>query len=238
MIVCVKGLTRRCKDSYQFNIPSNLLFSEELEKAELAIICLCQKKRYSEELAERWSSELYRFNPVLHSDIIKFGGSLENEMMPEEVKHPVIVAKDLHISDLILWQILHDIGYWGRNYVANLWQRYWIPGSSTIRRLLSKCLHGITVHQQICRKRESHLTNRYSHVGVDCFAWSKTRCVVKRYEVMFTCLTVRVIHLEVAASSNSNKHSYNRGSTKLDNRRLERHCPVTFTFRRAGQNMT
>lgn len=71
---------------------TRLEWSQELIKAELEIICICQKKRYS--------SELNRLNPVLYSDIIRVVGHLENAMMPEEVKHPVIVA-NLHISDLI-----------------------------------------------------------------------------------------------------------------------------------------
>lgn len=145
------------------NVSSNLLSSEELERSELEIIHLCQKKRYSEELASlrkdglvKRSSELFRLNPVLHSDIIRVGGRLDKAMMPEEVKHLVILAKDLHISDLILRQIHNDIGHCGRNYMlANLRQRYWIPGVSTaIRRILSKCvvcrrLHGTMGYQQM-----------------------------------------------------------------------------------------
>lgn len=142
---------------------AKLLSSDELERAELDIIHLCQKKRYSEELASlqkdglvKRNSELYRLNPVLHSDVIRVGGRLDKAMMPEEVKHPVILAKDLHISDLILQQIHHDIGHCGQNYMlANLRQRYWIPGARTaIRRILSKCvvcrrLYGIPGHQQM-----------------------------------------------------------------------------------------
>ncbi len=136
-------------------VSSNLMSFEELEKGELEIVHLCQKNIYSEELVSlqkdgvvKRSSQLYRLNPILQSDIIRVGGRLEKAMMPEEVKHPVILAKDLHISDLILRQIHHDIGNCGRNYMlAKLRQRYWIPGAScAIRRILSKCV--------VCRRME------------------------------------------------------------------------------------
>lgn len=39
------------------------------------------------------------------------GGWLSRAAMPEESKHPVTLAKDLHISDLILRQIHKDVGH-------------------------------------------------------------------------------------------------------------------------------
>lgn len=78
--------------NFRSRVPSNLLSFEELEKAELEMIHLCQKKRYSEELVSlrkdgvvKRSSQLYRLNPVLQSDIIRVGGGLDKAMMPEEV---------------------------------------------------------------------------------------------------------------------------------------------------------
>ncbi len=134
-------------------------------------------------------------------------------MMPEEVKHPVILAKDLHISDPILRQIHHDIGHCGRNYMlAKLRQRYWIPGaSSAIRRILSKCvvcrrLHGIAGNQQMADLPQDRVTPDkppFTYVGVDCFGpfeVKRGRSVVKRYGVIFTCLNIRAVHLEIATS--------------------------------------
>ncbi len=52
-------------------VSSNLMSFEELEKGELEIVRLCQKKRYSEELVSlqkdgvvKRSSQLYRLNPI------------------------------------------------------------------------------------------------------------------------------------------------------------------------------
>lgn len=39
--------------------------------------------------------------------------------MPEEVKDPVILAKDLHISDLILRHIHKEVGHGGHNHMLS-----------------------------------------------------------------------------------------------------------------------
>lgn len=206
--------------TFRSHVHSNLLSSDELEKAELEIIRLCQRKRYSEELVSlqkdgvvKRSSQLCKLNPVLHADIIRVGGRLDKAMMPEEVKHPVILDKDLHISDLILRQIHKDIGHCGRNYMlAKLRQKYWIPGAgSAIRRILSKCvvcrrMHGTAGNQQMPDLPQDRVTPDkppFTHVGVDCFGpfeVKRGRSIVKRYGVIFTCLTIRAVHLEKAAS--------------------------------------
>lgn len=42
---------------------------------------------------------------MLDDGALRVGGRLSNAAMPEESKHPVIIAKDLHISDLIIRHI-------------------------------------------------------------------------------------------------------------------------------------
>lgn len=47
----------------------------------------------------------------------------------------------------------------------------------------------------------------FSYVGVDCFGPLEVRCgrnMVKRYGVLFTCLSVRAIHIEVVHSLDTN----------------------------------
>lgn len=51
--------------------------------------------------------------------------------MPDEARHPAILAKDLHISDLVLRHIHAVTGHGGRNHMLlRLHQKYWIPGAS------------------------------------------------------------------------------------------------------------
>lgn len=133
--------------------------------------------------------------------------------MPEESRQPVILHKDLGITTLILRDIHESLGHAGRNHVlAKLRSKYWIPGaSSAIRRLLSKCqvcrrTHGAVGQQQMANlPRDRVLPDEppFTNTGVDYFGpfeVKRGRTSVKRYGVIFTCLAVRAIHLEVASS--------------------------------------
>ena len=84
-------------------------------------------------------------------------------------------------------------------------------GSSTVRRVLGNCM--------FCRKRNAPVGSQlmadlppgrlqvdkppFSHVGVDYFGpllITQGRSQVKRYGCIFTCLTVRAVHLEISHS--------------------------------------
>lgn len=133
--------------------------------------------------------------------------------MPAEAKHPIILAKDFHISDILLRHIHREVGHGGRNHMlAKLREKYWITGASTaIRRALSKCVicrrqNAQPVSQQMADLPAERVTPDeppFTRVGVDYFGPFKVksrRSVVKRYGVIFTCLAIRAIHIEVAPS--------------------------------------
>ena len=159
------------------------------------------------------TSHIYKLNPVLEDGVLRVGGRLSRAAMPEEAKHPAILAKDLHISDIILQHIHQEVGHGGRNHMlSRLRQRYWIPGASVaIRKVLSKCiicrrLHAAPGHQQMAdlpKDRVSPDEPPFTRVGVDYFGpfeVKRGRSMLKKYGVLFTCLTVRAVHIEVASS--------------------------------------
>ncbi|KAK5928662.1 hypothetical protein CgunFtcFv8_013710 [Champsocephalus gunnari] len=201
-------------------VVSGFLSIEDLRKAEKEIICFCQRKRFPDEIkglqkgeGVKRTSHIYKLNPVLEDGVLRVGGRLSRAAMPEESKHPAILAKDLHISDIILRQVHQDVGHGGRNHMlSSLRQRYWISGASVaIRKTLSKCvvcrrLNGAPGMQQMAdlpRDRVSPDEPPFTRVGVDYFGpfeVKRGRSTVKKYGVLFTCLTVRAIHIEVASS--------------------------------------
>ena len=192
----------------------------EIREAELQIVKFCQRRRFPEEITclqkgeyVKGSSHIYKLNPILEDGVLRVGGRLSKAAMPEEAKHPAILAKDLHISDLILRHIHQVVGHGGRNHMlSRLRQRYWIPGASVaIRKILSRCvvcrrLHGAVGQQQMAdlpMDRVSVEEPPFSHVGVDYFGpfeIKRGRSLVKRYGVIFTCLAIRAVHIEVASS--------------------------------------
>lgn len=159
------------------------------------------------------TSHLYKLNPILENGLIKVGGRLSRAAMPVEAKHPVILAKDLHISSLILSHIHQATGHGGRNHMlSHLRQKYWIPGAcAAIRKVLTRCitcrrLSATPGHQKMADLPHSRITPDeppFSRVGLDCFGpfeVKRGRALVKRYGLIFTCLAIRAIHLEVLSS--------------------------------------
>ncbi len=125
------------------------LSAEELDKAELEIIRFSQKKKFPEEFSGlqkgksvKGHSHIYTLCPLLENGVLRVGGRLSRSSMPAEAKHPIILAKDLHISTLLLMHIHQEVGHGGRNHMlSKLRERYWITGASTaIRRVLSRCI--------------------------------------------------------------------------------------------------
>lgn len=201
-------------------VPMCVLSMEDMFVAESDIIRFCQKTRFPEELVNlkkgecvRKTSHLYKLNPILDGDLIRVGGRLSRAAMPVEAKHPVILAKDQHVSTLILRHVHQETGHGGRNHMlSHLRQKYWIPGAcSAIRKVLTKCficrrLSASPAYQKMADLPHNRITPDeppFSRVGLDCFGpfeVKRGRAVVKRYGLIFTCLAMQAIHLEVLSS--------------------------------------
>ncbi|XDV54607.1 hypothetical protein PO909_022856, partial [Leuciscus waleckii] len=207
-------------DGVKAQVPKDVLSLEDMVMAELNIIRFCQKIRFPEELSNlkkgecvRRTSHLYKLNPILDGDLIRVGGRLSRAAMPLEAKHPVILAKDQHISNLILAHVHQETGHGGQNHMLpHLRQKYWIPGACVaIRKVLTKCvicrkLSASPGHQKMADLPHNRITPDeppFSRVGLDCFGpfeVKRGRSVIKRYGLIFTCLAIRAIHLEVLSS--------------------------------------
>jgi hypothetical protein len=165
------------------------------------------------------SSYIRKLDPVMSDGLLRVGGRLHEASMPMESKHPVILPKNNHVSDLVLRQIHCDLKHSGRNHMlSSLRQRYWVVNApSAIRKLISKC---VTCRRQRSPVGEQKMANLpldrlvpdeppFTRVGVDYFGpfeIKQRRCRVKRYGVIFTCLTSRAVHLEVAASLDTDSY--------------------------------
>lgn len=193
---------------------------QDIKMAEAEIIKFCQAQSFQDEISSlqmgncvRRSSPVYKLDPTLQEGTLRVGGRLCNSAMPEDVIHPAILSKNMHITNLILKDIHEKSGHCGRNYMmSQLRQRYWLPkANSVIRKLLSNCVKCNKTHKKPCEQKMSDLPQDrvlpnqppFSNVGVDYFGpieVKRGRSIVKRYGVLFTCLAVRAVHIEVAHS--------------------------------------
>ncbi|XP_006822430.1 uncharacterized protein LOC102801455, partial [Saccoglossus kowalevskii] len=195
---------------------------ERLQKAEKAILGYVQQQHFSDEIAalqdckstgnKKWvkrSSPLYKLDPFWQNGLLRVGGRLDRSALPNEMKHP----EASHISRLILEDIHRCVGHLGRNsMLAKLRQKYWILCANTlIRQIVSRC---VCCRRYRARAGEQMMANLpidrltpgeapFNRTGADYFGpleVKRERSRVKRYGIVFTCLTTRAIHLEVAHS--------------------------------------
>lgn len=197
-----------------------LLSLEQLVEAETELVRISQQQDYTEDICAlskhapiKKKSQIYRLDPMLQDGILRVGGRLHKAAMPQEAKHPVILSKNSPISNLILQHIHQEVGHCDRNYMlATLRQKCWIPrANSAVRRIISKCtvcrrLTAKAGKQKMVDLPEHRLLldqSPFTNVWIDFFGpfeVKRGRILVKRYGVIFTCLAVRAVHIEIAHS--------------------------------------
>ncbi|XP_046564520.1 uncharacterized protein LOC124273324 [Haliotis rubra] len=159
------------------------------------------------------SSPLYKLDPFIENGIIRVGGRLQRAKIQHDSKHPVVLPKTSPLSKLMIKDAHTAVGHMGRNAIlAHLRQRFWILGAGVIiKSLVSKCVickkyQSPTGQQQMADLPDDRLQPDkppFSHVGMDFFGpflVKRGRATMKRYGVIFSCLTMRAVHLELACS--------------------------------------
>ena len=196
---------------------------EDMQVADNAIIQFCQSTDYKEELESlrkgmsvKKSSHIHKLNPVLQDEQIRVGGRMVKSALPHEAKHPAILPQNHHVKTLIIRHVHETIGHSGRNHtLSRLRERYWIPkANSAVRAVITKCLRcrrlsGVRGSQYMSDLPPDRLLPDkppFTNVGVDFFSpfeIRRGRTNLKRYGVIFTCLNIRAVHLEVAHTLNT-----------------------------------
>ncbi|XP_072164399.1 uncharacterized protein [Diadema setosum] len=194
--------------------------AKELEDAELEIIKQVQRKAFPAEMSSEGkkgtppkSGTLDKLNPINVEGVLRVGGRLGKSPLSDDLKHPLILPHDHHVTTLLVSHYHHDVGHSGAGMTwTALREKYWvIRGGATVRKVLGNCLQ--------CKKRSSQRgqqlmadlpTERvtpdkppFTYTGVDFFGpfrVKRGRSEMKRYGCVFTCLASRAVHLEVAHS--------------------------------------
>jgi hypothetical protein len=203
-----------------------LISVSEISKAETQIIRLIQQEAFPREycaelsvnkvsqnneqlfstISVNKSSQLYKLDPVRSkTGLLCVGGRLSS--------HPPILPKRHAVVDLIVRHYHVMSGHAGREHVHSLCrENYWIiNGRSSIRKILASCMHCKARRAQPSCQRMADLPSDrttsgqppFTCSGVDLFGpfvVKRGRTDLKRYGCIFTCLTVRAVHIEVVHS--------------------------------------
>ena len=165
-------------------------------------------KRLENNQSVKKSSRLATLNPVVEDGLILCKGRASGSN-----NYPIILPGEHHVTQLIIRYKHESLGHVGTQQVlATTRRQYWIlKGTSTVRKVLRSCVlcrrqRGSTGCQQMAPLLEEQMTPDkppFTYVGIDYFGpllVKQGRSSVKRYGCLFSCLTTRAVHLEIAHS--------------------------------------
>ena len=161
-------------------------------------------------------SNILSLDPVLRSDgLLHVAGRLYRSRLPQVEKSPIILPRKHPVSELLVRHYHESVVHQGRQFTEGALRSagFWIIGA---KRLVSSVIHKCVICKKLrgkfsCQKMSDLPFERvvqaspFSYVGVDVFGpWQivsrRTRggqALSKRWAVLFTCLTIRAVHIEV-----------------------------------------
>ena len=179
-----------------------------------------------ENKAMKKASSLYQLDPFLDANgILRVDGRIRRFSLSYDAKHPIILPRKGHVTELIICHHHQIVEHQGRGITHNEVRSagYWvIGGSSAVSNHIAQCvkcrkLRGTPQDQKMADLPEDRLEPAppLTFSAVDYFGpWyvKEGRRELKRYRVLFTCLSSRAIHLEVSNSltTNSFLNAYRR----------------------------
>ncbi|XP_054915813.1 uncharacterized protein LOC129379188 [Poeciliopsis prolifica] len=165
------------------------------------------------------SSLLWSLDPFIDcKGVLRVGGRLQEANLGSAEKRPVILPGRHHVTTLIVRHYHAESQHQGRHFTEGAIRSagFWILGGKRcVSKLIFECvtckrLRGKCEVQKMADLPADRLSTEppFSNIGLDVFGpWSvsarRTRgghAESKRWAILFTCLSVRAIHIEVIES--------------------------------------
>ncbi|MCG8431685.1 MAG: hypothetical protein MJA29_10985, partial [Candidatus Omnitrophica bacterium] len=194
----------------------------EFGKAEIVVVRQVQIEGFLSTIGSLESGRravqnpLRRLSPFLDEHgVLRVGGRLQYSNLPFDVRHPMILPRKHHVSELVIRQAHVKVGHSrGVNSVmAEVLLRYWIiHGREAVKKMKYNCFKCRRMNEQFLEQIMAPLPSSrslmslraFSNIGVDFagpFVTKITRRVTaKRYVCLFTCVQTRGVHLEMVYS--------------------------------------
>lgn len=195
----------------------------ELQRAHICIIKLVQGQNFSREFidlknnkAVSKKSSLRTLNAFLDNDsIIRVGGRLQQSQLPYDARHPIILPKNNHITNLIIKQAHEKLLHAGvQSTLYQVRTQYWpIDGKNMTKHIIHSCIkcfkfRATKNNYVMGNLPETRVTasRPFSNTGIDyCGPFFikekkyRNRTKVKIYVVIFICFSTKAIHLEIVS---------------------------------------
>ncbi|KAM7373874.1 hypothetical protein PAMP_006564 [Pampus punctatissimus] len=212
----------RCSGWHICHLPRT---AEEMAQAKDVVLKAAQWSAFAKELSALQAnkvmptnSPLHKLSPTLEGNLICVGGRLKHSQLTCEEKNPVILAKDSHVSLLLVRHHHEQVRHQGRHLTEGAVRAagLWILGC---KRLINSVLHKCIICWKLRGKLEEQcmadlplerlkICPPFTYVGLDVFGpWSivtrRTRggqAESKRWAIMFSCLSSRAVHIELIES--------------------------------------
>jgi hypothetical protein len=211
----IQAETVLIKAAQQESFTADIQLIEKLQSEELTKTC--QPKRRKKCALKK--SKLYRLDPFVDDNgILRVGGRLRRASLEYTEKHPTILPKNHHISQLLVRHYHNMVHHQGRLITHGTIRQagYWIIGGhGVVSRLLNSCVTCRRLRAPAIEQRMADLPKDrleaippFTNVGCDVFGpWNiQTKKLrggainSKRWGLLFTCLNSRAVHIEVIES--------------------------------------
>ncbi|XP_061401555.1 uncharacterized protein LOC133337338 [Musca vetustissima] len=200
------------------------LTSQELFEAECLLFKIAQQEFYANEIHVlksnknlTKSSSLYKLSPIFDENgILRVDGRIGNANIPQSGKTPIILPRGSRITFLLISHIHSKLRHQSQETVVNeLRQMYYIPRMRVVVKdavkqcqecKIKKCVPVCPQMAKLPPSRLSAFCSPFTYTGVDYFGpvmVTVGRHTEKRYGALFTCLTLRAVHIEVVNTLNT-----------------------------------
>lgn len=223
VIAAIRSRRSRSADS---DTPATTDPGEIRTQAEMLVIANIQEEAFGDtiECIKRRKqlpaySPLLKLNPQLDSEgLLRVGGRLEHATGTNDERHPLILPASHHATSLLVEHAHIEVKHQGRHFTQGKLRSkgYWIVGGKRlVGKIIRQCLRcrrlrGKFQVQLMADLPPERVTPAppFTNVGMDVFGpWSvvtrRTRggaAQSKRWAVIFTCLAIRAVHIEVIES--------------------------------------